>query len=166
MWVRCSAAAAVVTAVVLGGCDPYRCETQARSLQYEATVASGPVTSRVAVELAEMRGRETGAFVLWHVRVSPLAAPATRVLLREGRPAAPGRVLYDFPLLNAVPPSGVVTQVFVRTPYAGQVPFAELWDVIQRQPVFFEVVLAGDAPPVALGPLERTGSSDWRDVCS
>jgi hypothetical protein len=166
MSLRSIASAAVVSAVLSAGCDPYRCEVQSRSLQYEAELGSGPVAGRGVLELAETRGAENAAFVLWHVRASPLAAPAVRVSLREGTPEAPGRVLYDFPLINAVADSGVVTQVFVRAPYAGQVSFAELWELVQRKPVSFEVVFAADALPVRIGPLGRTGSSDWHDVCS
>jgi hypothetical protein len=166
MWLRSIAAVATVPALLAAGCDPYRCEVQSRSLQYEADIAGGPIAGRGSLELAETRGAENAAFVLWHVRASPLPAPVARVLLREGTPQAPGRVLYEFPLTNAVADSGVITQVFVRTPYAGQVPFAELWELIQRQPVSFEVVFAGAAPPLLIGPLGRTGSSDWHDVCT
>jgi hypothetical protein len=75
-------------------------------------------------------------------------------------------VLYEFPLTNAVADTGVITQVFVRTPYAGQVPFAELWELLLRQPVSFEITFAGEAPAVRVGPLGRTGFSDWEEACS
>lgn len=166
MQLRPIAAATLVAAVLAAGCDPYRCLVQSRAQQYEAQTASGPVAGRGFLELAESRGAENGAFVMWHVRASPLPAPATRVFLREGTPEAAGRVLYEFPLTNAVADSGVITQVFTRTPYAGTVPFAELWDLVQRQPVSFEVVFASDLPALRMGPVNRTGSSDWQDVCS
>lgn len=108
--------------------------------------------------------------MIWHVRAAPLPAAVERVLLREGTPEAPGRVLYEFPLANVVPELGVITQASTPTPYAGLVPFTELWDLVQRQPVVFEVVFGGGAPPLH-GSLTkaqrgwtvtRTGSvSDW-----
>lgn len=159
-------AVAVAAAALAAGCDPYRCLVQSRAQQYEATIGSGPVAGRASFELAETRGAESGQFVMWHVRASPLPAAATRVLLRAGSPEAPGRLLYEFPLVNAVPDSGVITQVFSRTPYAGGVPFAELWDLVQREPVLFEVVLAGGTAPLRIGPLDRTLSTDWQDVCT
>ncbi|HET8646126.1 MAG TPA: hypothetical protein VFO85_11590 [Vicinamibacteria bacterium] len=153
-------------AAALSGCDPYRCLVQSRAQQFEAPIGSGPITGRAAFSLSQTRGAENDDFVMWHVRASPLPAPATRVTLREGTPDAPGRVLYEFPLVNAVADSGVITQVFTRTAYAGQVPFAELWDLVQRQPVSMEVVFTGDVPPLRVGPLSRTSSGDWQDVCT
>jgi hypothetical protein len=166
MRLRSAAPASLVAVALLAGCDPYQCLVQSRAQQYELQTASGPAAGRVALELSQTRGDENDDFVLWHVRLDGATAPATRVLLREGLPQTPGRVLYEFPLTNAVPASGVVTQVFTRTRYAGQVPFAELWDLIQSQPVSFEVQFSGDSPPVRVGPLGRTGGSDWQDVCT
>lgn len=59
-----------------------------------------------------------------------------------------------------------MTQVFVRTAYAGEVPFAELWDLVQRDAVSFHAELDGDGRPQRVGPLVRTGSSDWQEACS
>ena len=161
-----STAIALLPAFLWAGCNPYRCLVQSRSQVFEGQPASGTVAGRGSLQLTETRGDENGAWVVWHVRASPLPAQATRVFLREGTPDAPGRVLYEFPLTNAVAESGVITQVFVRIPYAGQVPFEELWELVQRQPVSFEVVFGGGAPPLRIGPLNRTGSSDWHDVCT
>jgi hypothetical protein len=69
-------------------------------------------------------------------------------------------------VVNSVPESGVITQVFVRTAYAGEVPFAELWDLVQREAVSFEVVFEGDVRTLRVGPLLRTGFSDWQEVCT
>jgi hypothetical protein len=141
------------------GCDfGERCTVESRTLEYEA--------GRGYLELVETRGAENATFILWHVRVDASVGTATRAVLREGTPDAPGRVLYDFPLVNPVPASGVVTQVFVRTAYAGEIPFAELWELLGRQPVSFEVGFDGDVPPVRDGPLERSGFSDWQETCS
>ena len=159
------ALSALVGAVLSAGCDRYPCDFQSRSVQYEAQMGNGPV-ARGFLELIETHGAEEVPSVLWFVRVAPLPAPATRVLLREGAPDSQGRVLYEFPLTNAVADTGIITQVFVRTPYAGQIPFAELWELLLRQPVSFEVTFAGDASPVRIGPLARTGFSDWEDGCS
>ena len=153
-----------VVALVAGlaGCDPYRCLVESRAQQLELQTSSG----RAAFSLSQTRGAEDGEFVMWHLRSSPLPAPATRVLLREGTPEAPGRVLYDFPLVNPVPDLGVITQVFTRAPYDGEVPFTELWDLVQRQPVSFEIVFAGGVAPLRIGPLSLTSSGDWQDVCT
>jgi hypothetical protein len=118
------------------------------------------------LELSETRGADNGAFVLWHLRAAPFTGRATVVSLRLGPPEAPGRLLYQFPLVNSVPDSGVLTQVFVRTAYAGEVPFAELWDLVQREPVSFHAVLDDGVRPLRVGPLLRTGSRDWQEVCS
>jgi len=139
-----------------------RCTVESRSLQYEAGTADG----MGFLQLSQTRGAESGAWVLWHVRVTSSAGTVRTVTLREGPPDAPGRLLYDFPLLNSVPPSGVVTQVFVRTAYAGEVPFAEVWELVQSHPVSFEVAFDGDVRPLRLGPLVRTGASDWQEICS
>jgi hypothetical protein len=161
-------ALAVALAVVGGvGCDlGERCLVESRSLHYEAETSREGRVGRASLELTETRGAETASWVVWHVRVTPFVTGARRVVLREGPPDAPGRVLYDFVVVNAVPASGVVTQVFTRTPYAGEVPSAELWELVQRQPVSFEILFDGDARPFRVGPLLRTGSSDWQDACS
>jgi hypothetical protein len=146
-------------AVIAGaGCDLERCTVESRSLQYEA--------SGGFLELTETRGAENARWILWHVRVAPVPGTPRAAVLREGPPEAPGRRLYEFPLVNSVPESGVVTQVFVRTPYAGEVPFDELWELVQNEPVSFEVLFDGDVPPRRIGPLLRTGSSDWQETCS
>ena len=165
MRLRSIALPAIVSAVLSAGCDSYPCDFQSRDVQYEAQTGNGPV-ARGFLELFETNGAGEVPSVLWHVRVTPLPAPATRVLLREGAHDSLGRVLYEFPLTNAVADTGVIAQAFVRTPYAGQVPFAELWELLQRQPVSFEVTFAGDASPVRIGPLGRTAFSDWEDACS
>ena len=156
----------VTAAAFSAACNPYRCLVQSRAQQFEAQFARGMASGRGSLLLSETRGAESGGFVIWHVRVAPLPAAAARVVLREGTREAPGRVLYEFPLVNVVPDSGVVTQVFTRTAYAGRVPFAELWELLQRQPVVFEVAFAGGAPPLRIGPLDRTSAGDWQDVCT
>jgi hypothetical protein len=161
-----SIAILVTIAAFSAACNPYRCLVQSRAQQFEAQFVSGVVSGRGFLLLSETRGAESGAFVTWHVRMAPVSAAVARVLLREGTREAPGRVLYEFPLVNVVPDSGVITQVFTPTPYAGRVPFAELWDLIQRQAVLFEVVFAGGAPPLHIGPLDRTSAGDWQDVCT
>ena len=165
MRLRTIALSALVGAVLSAGCDTQPCDFQSRDVQYEAQMGNGPL-ARGFLELNETHGAGELPSVLWHVRVTPLPAPATRVFLREGAPDSSGRVLYEFPLTNAVADTGIITQVFVRTPYAGQVPFVELWEILQRQPVSFEVTFAGDASPVRIGPLGRTAFSDWEDGCS
>jgi hypothetical protein len=165
MRLRPIALSALVGAVLSAGCDRYPCDFQSREVQYEAQMGNGSI-ARGFIELIETNVAGEVPSVLWHVRVSPLPAPATRVVLREGAPDSSGRVLYEFPLTNAVADTGIVTQVSVRTPYAGQVPFAEFWDLLQRQPASFEVTFAGDASPVRVGPLGRIGFSDWQDACA
>ena len=165
MWLRLTAIL-VTVAGFPAACNPYRCLVQSRAQQLEAQFVSGVVSGRGSLLLSERRGAESGAFVIWHVRAAPIPAAVARVLLREGMREAPGRVLYEFPLANVVADSGVITQVFTPTPYAGLVPFNELWDLIQRQPVVFEIVFAGGALPLHIGPLDRTSAGDWQDVCT
>jgi hypothetical protein len=161
---------AALAIILAAGCglarDLERCEVESRSLQYAAETRSDSLVGTGFLELSETRGSERGAWMLWHLRVAPFGGRARVVSLRQGPPEAPGRVLYEFPLLNSVSESGVLTQVFVRTAYAGEVPFAELWDLIQHQPVSFEVVFDGDVQPLRVGPLVRTDFSDWQEVCS
>ena len=155
-----------VAAVLFAGCNPYRCLVQSRFQRYDAQIGGGPIAGRGVFELTETRGAENATLVLWHVRASPLPAAATRVFLREGTADTPGRLLYEFPLMNAVPESGVITQAFAGVPHAGPVPFAELWELVQRQPVSFEIVFGSGPPPLRIGPLNRAGSGDWQDVCT
>ena len=166
MWLRSLAPACLVASVLSAGCDPYRCLVQSRAQQFELETASGPAAGRVSLQLSQTRGRESGDFVMWHVRLTGATAQAARVVLREGPPQAPGRVLYDFPLANALPASGVITQVFTRTAYAGEVPFSQLWALVESQPVSFEVQFSGDSPSLLIGPLVRTSAGDWQDVCT
>lgn len=163
---RAAAAALAVAAPAGCGIGEGRCLVQGRSLQYEGETRSDSLVGRGVLELSETRGAENSDWVQWHVRVEPLAGRVTAVALRQGPPQAPGRLLYRFPLVNSVPESGVITQVFVRTAYAGEVPFAELWDLVQREAVSFEVVFEGDVRTLRVGPLLRTGFSDWQDVCT
>ena len=165
MRLRSIALSALVGSILSAGCDTQPCDFDSREVQYEAEMGNGPV-ARGFLELIETRGAGEAPSMLWHVRVAPLPAPATRVLLREGAPDSLGRVLYEFPLTNAVAEAGIITQVSVRTPYAGPVPFAEFWNVLQLQPVSFEVTFAGDASPVRVGPLGRIEFDDWEQGCS
>ena len=157
-------------AVAASGCDAggglAGCELESRALEYRAETPGGPLMGTGFLELSQTRGAENGSFLVWHVRAAPFVGRATTVSLRQGPPDAPGRLLYEFPLVNAVPDSGVLTQVFVRTPYAGTVPFSELWDLVQREPVSFHAVLDGDGGPLRAGPLVRSGFSDWQEACS
>jgi hypothetical protein len=161
---RIAAAALAVTAAP--GCDVDRCGVESRALEYAAETRSDSRVGNGFLELSETRGAENASSVIWHVRVAPFAGTVRSVSLRQGPPEAPGRLLYEFPLVNSVPASGVITQVFVRTAYAGRVPFAELWELVQRQPVSFEVLFEGNVRPLAVGPLIRTQSSDWQEACS
>ena len=164
-----SAARTVAAALVLiaaADCDVGRCGVESRSLEYAAETRSGSLVGNGFLELSETRGAENAAWVVWHLRVAPFVGRARTASLRQGPPQAPGRVLYEFPLVNSVSESGVITQAFVRTAYAGKVPFAELWELVQRQPVSFEVVFDGDVRPLAVGPLLPTQSSDWQEACS
>jgi hypothetical protein len=162
-----AALAAAALAVAAAGCGVGgRCLVESRASEYRAETSSGSRVGNGALQLSETRGAENGAFVLWQLRVAPFAGRATSVSLRQGTPEAPGRLLYRFPLVNSVPESGVLTQVFVRTAYSGDVPFAEMWELIQREPVSFEATFDGDVRPLRVGPLLRTESSDWQDVCS
>jgi hypothetical protein len=163
------AAAAALTAAGAGcelGPDLGGCAVESRSLEYGAETVTNSLRGNGFLELSETRGAENGAFVVWHLRAAPFAGRARMVSLRQGPPEAPGRLLYRFPLLNSVPAAGVLTQVFVWTPYAGEVPYAELWELVQREPVSFHAELDGDVPPLRVGPLLRTGSSDWQEACS
>jgi hypothetical protein len=157
-----------VLAVATAGCDRglVRCEVESRSLDFGAETRTDSLTGNGFLELTETRGAENAAFVVWHLRAAPFGGTAAAVSLRQGPPEAPGRLLYRFPLVNSVPQSGVLTQVFVRTPYAGEIPFAELWELVQREPVSFHAVLEADARPLRVGPLLRTAFSDWQEACS
>ena len=161
--------AAALLALFFVACDGGlggRCLVESRALEYGAETRSGGRVGTGFLELSETRGADVGAFAIWHLRIAPPAGTARTVSLRQGPPDAQGRVLYRFPLVNPVAESGVLTQVFARTPYAGEIPFAELWDLVQREPVSFEAVLDGDAAAVRVGPLGRTRSSDWQEACS
>jgi hypothetical protein len=160
-------AVAAALAAALAGCGlgEGRCLVESRSLQYEAETRSDSLLGRGVLELSETRGAENSDWVLWHVRVLPFAGRVTAVSLRQGPPQAPGRLLYRFPVVNSVPESGVITQVFVRTAYAGEVPFADLWDLVLREDVSFEAVF-DDVRTLRVGPLLRTGFSDWQEVCT
>jgi hypothetical protein len=154
---------ATVMLVAAAGCDvANRCTVEGRSREYRAETRVG----LAALELSQTRGAEDRDWLLWHVRVTPWIGTPAAVVLREGAPAAPGPTLAELPVLNTVPDSGVVTQVFVRTAYAGEVPFAELWDLLQARPVTVEVLYGQGQPPVRLGPLVPAGSSDWQEACS
>jgi hypothetical protein len=158
--------AAAFALMAATACDLERCEVESRVLEYAAETRSDSRVANGFLELSQTRGAENAAWVSWHVRVAPLAGRARTVSLRQGLPDAPGRLLYQFPLVNAVTESGVLTQVFVRTSYAGEMPFADLWELVQREPVVFEVLFDGDVRPLFIGPLLRTDSSDWQDTCS
>jgi hypothetical protein len=159
------ALAVAIGGLAVIGC--YDCTIQGRFMEFRAAGSAGSAVTEVFLDLNETRGSEDAQYVIWSVRVSPLDGPVTAVRLRVGTAEAPGAVLYDFPLVNAVPDAGVITQVFVNQPYAGEVPFDELWDLIQGDPVFVEVIYQ-DSPAVPrIGPLELTNARDWQDIlCS
>ena len=158
-------AAALGVATAGCGLRDGECLVESRTLELGAQTSNGSLTGNGFLELSETRGAENGAFVIWPLRAAPFAGTATAVSLRRGPPETPGRVLYRFPLVDAVAASGVITQVFVRTPYAGEVPFAELWELVQREPVSLHAEIDG-VRTLRVGPLLRTGFSDWQEVCS
>ena len=167
-WQRLFLAGGVAIALGAAGCGlgDGECLVESRTLELGAQTADGPLTGSGFLELSETRGAENAAFVIWHLRAAPFTGTGTAVTLRRGTPEALGRELYRFPVVNAVPASGVITQVFVRTPYAGDVPFSDLWEIVQREPVTFFAELDGVVQTLRVGPLLRTGSSDWQEVCS
>ena len=155
--------------MIASGCDiggGGRCTVQSRTVDYAAETRRGALVGTAFFQLSETRGAEDREWVMWHVRVAPPSNRAVHVSLREGTPESPGPILYEFPIANTVPDSGVLTQVFVRTPYAGAVPFSALWERAEREPVSFLVLIAGDAQALRIGPLVRAGFSDWQDACS
>jgi hypothetical protein len=169
MWpsIRRAVSWATILVVAGAGCDfVNRCTVESRAAEYRTEATSGSGVGLAALELSQTRGAEHRDWLLWHVRVTPWMGTPVAVLVREGRPEAPGRTLFELPVLNTVPDSGVVTQVFVRTAYAGSVPFAELWDIIQSRPVTVEILFGASRQPVRLGPLLPAGSSDWQETCS
>jgi len=149
---------------VTSGPACYECTIQGRFLEFRAADSAGTVTSEAFVELDETRGSEEGQYILWAVREDPTSGPVSAVRLRAGMPDDPGMVLYDFPLLNAVPSAGVITQVFQLHPYAGATPFLELWDRLQHEPFYVEIVYEGSLAPRGIGPLHLTNEADWRDI--
>lgn len=145
----------------------YQCTIQGRFMEFRAGDSTEAATSEAFVELDETRGSEEGQYILWAVREDPTSGTVSAVRLRAGTPDKPGIVLYDFPPLNAVPSAGVITQVFQLHPYAGATPFAQLWDRLQREPAYVEIVYEGLLDPKGIGPLRLTNDADWRDIlCS
>ena len=163
--VRTIALIAAIGAGGLGftGCGA-ACTVQSRILDLRTGQTLGG--TEAALGLRQTRGSEEGRFVMWFVRVNPLVGTVGQVRLRAATGDHAGRVLYEFPLVNAVPAAGVVTQVFEDTPYQGAVPFAELWDLLQRDQAFVEVIDAASTSVLRIGPLELRTSLDWQDVCT
>lgn len=142
----------------------YQCTIQGRFMEFRAADSTGAVMHDAFVDLDQTRGSEDGQYILWAVREDPTSGPVNAVRLRAGTPDEPGVVLYDFPLLNAVPSAGVITQVFQLRPYDGATPFLELWDRLQSGPFYVEIVYEGSLAPKGIGPLRLTNEADWRDI--
>ena len=107
---------------------------------------------------------ENGAWVVGTCACA-FAGRARTVWLPAGTPEAPGRLLYEFAVVNSVPASGVITQVFVRTPTRARCPSRALGaDPATARILRGSVRRRFTAARRRAAHPER-GSSDWQRAC-
>jgi hypothetical protein len=131
-----------------GGADRYECRLRGGLAQCRPTGPAGELASRLGLHA----GRPAADYVVWEVRVEPLDLPVSGVRLRLGTADRWGPPLCQFPLVDAEVERGTLIRMFVN-PDSQEIPLAELWDLIQREPVLVEVELEDSVQPLAIGPL-------------
>ena len=151
--------ALAIRAADLGSARDYECGIHGRLMRFRPT---GPAESAAIAERLGLSGLTAGAeYVVWEVRVDPFAAPVTTVRLRLGTADAPGSTLCAFPFPAAEDDECGHVRMFVSAE-GSDLPFEELWQLIQREPVHVEVMLEDAVEPLAIGPLtplQRNGRS-------
>ncbi len=154
----------LATIALASGCT-ILCDREVRLVNLWAKGLAGSATTEAGLTLIERRGNaEAGQYVGWSLNVDPRPDDTVKaVRLRVGTPAGPGEVLYDLPLPDKRNP--VVMLLYMEGPYAGEIPFDDLWNRVRRQPTFVEAVFAGESAPIGVGPLQFTMASDWHKSC-
>jgi len=151
----------LATGLAGSGCDDLlTCREDVREIDIHVREEGDPDPLLIWVEFREGDGN-TGhrECAIWNLRVYPLPAEeVTAVWLRARTPENPGVRLYELPLGGVRPetgnPYGVITETGTCQPYNGLASFDDLWHHAERGSIYLEIVLAGGAAPIAIGPLE------------
>ncbi len=166
----------VLTAALSGCLFPSGlCENETRDITINAVLAApgaGGGTGTATLELFEARKDQGSASVEQSVVFAAASTldrtTVTAVHLHAGTPAAPGQVLYEFPLVPAGAPSNI-TVVYLREPYRGTVAFPDLFAAMTGSATYLDVHVGGSAIPALAGVsrvLEPSAALWNRDYCS
>lgn len=167
----------LVALVMLQGCSALTglCIDETRGVQLEARLTSRTGTAdegSAGFWMYEARRgeghRSSEQSVLYWARSTLDRATVSVVRLRAGTEAAPGRILFDFPIEPQGDPSNI-TATNTNRAYHGPIEFRELFNAVVAQSSFIEVYQAGRSQPTLVGQTIRPagGASSWdRAYCS
>lgn len=136
---------APLVACVLSACNPYACETDARSATYvgrlgQSVAPTADLTAvdsgRIFIGLNEWRGSVTQQNVSGSVNVQGFVSAVSEIHVHEGTPANPGRLLWK--TSNGYLVRDTLWNVYTDF-FAGPASWADFWSALGGGHAYFEV---------------------------
>ena len=166
--VRCLLA--MLVACVLSACNPYACETDARSAIYvgrlgQSVAPTADLTAldsgRIFIGLNEWRGSQAQQNVSASVNVQGFTSAVREIHVHEGTPATPGRLLWK--TSNGYLVRDTVWNAYTDL-FAGPASWTDFWSALDDGRAYFEVHSPSGAS--VTGALRQESVSAFSPACT
>jgi hypothetical protein len=161
--------AMALAVAAVNACNPYACETEARSAEYDgrlgqAVAPTVPLTAadsgRVFILLFEVRGPDPQQSVQASVNVKGFATAVSELRVREGAPGSPGRLLWSTTNGYLVGDSLWNATDF----FHGPASWADFWGALNAGHAYVEIQTPTDA--TVNGGLRQGTLSPYSAACT
>ena len=161
---------ALLDVCALAACNPYTCETDARSAAYvgrlgQSVAPTADLTAfdsgRIFIELNEWRGSAAQQSVSASVNVQGFVSAVSEIHVHEGTPATPGRLLWKTG--NGLLVRDTVWNVHTDL-FAGPASWADFWSALDGGRAYFEVHSPSGAS--VTGALRQESVSAFTPSCT
>jgi hypothetical protein len=160
----------LLVACVLSACNPYACETDARSAAYVGRLGQSVAptaelsaldSGRIFIDLNEWRGSLAQQNVSASVNVQGFLSAVSEIHVHEGTPANPGRLLWKTG--NGFLVRDTVWNVYTDL-FAGPASWADFWSALDGGRAYFEVHSPSGAS--VTGALRQESVSAFTPSCT
>ena len=161
---------ALLVACALSACNPYACETDARSAAYvgrlgQSVAPTADLTAfdsgRIFIELNEWRGSAAQQSVSASVNVQGFVSAVSEIHVHEGTPANPGRLLWK--TSNGFLVRDTLWNAYTDL-FAGPASWADFWSALAGGRAYFEVHTPSGAS--VTGALRQESVSAFTPSCT